>query len=731
MDRLHHLESLVKDLTGKLEQAHAAAKSPPAASPNSPGSSTHDHETAYRPNSSPRPPGVQKQFGRLVIQDSNQSRYVGSGFWSWVNDELGELKTQTGNIAAGDSNTSDDEDESSYRTPSTQELGRSPSERHAFMFRHNLNSAMPDLREFHPLPSQIPFLLEVYAENVNIMARTLHMPTVSKMIRDLRGDMTKLTPANEALLFAIYYAAVTSMEEADVTMNFGSTKAELNLKYRVGLEQALAKADFLSVPDLALVQAFAIFLLLLRRHDSPRFVWMMTGIAIRMAIALGLHRDGSHFPHLTPYEIEIRRRAWYTLIVIDVRASEDQGSDFGIAVGSFDTKLPLNINDADFGPDTKEPIQDVDGLTEMSLPRVTLQTSLISKQMVASSGTISVEEQINYVEEMYRVLESNYLIYFTEPDRDSNVLYWASIAIIRIVMAKMTLLVFLPVLFSKGDHLPDETRDKLLIAAIEVAEYNHALNSSSECRQWRWIFQTYTHWHSIVFILIEVARRQWSPIAERAWAALHSVHLIPPQSHMNKNLRMWLPLRKLKAKAAKHRDAEISRLKSDPQATRQLEIEDRGRLQPSSPGPFPAGSDSTELFFDKWRQLISPPETFRQGLTPCQPFGAPFDPMSGDIQDGTAAPGFETSINPALAGGHTIQAGQMAASALPSDQFDQLTDSDITPWLWSEETFGNPAMESLDINMDLDSSDVDWYNWVESAKTMESDILPKGSGSHG
>lgn len=659
--------------------------------------------------------------------------------------QLGDLKKETGDIVAENSDTDDDEYESSQKTPSTQELGRSPSERHAFMFQHNLNPTSTDLREFHPLPSQIPFLLETYSDNVNVMAKTLHMPTVKKMIRDLRGDMSKLTPANEALMFAIYYAAVTSMEEEDIVMNFGSTKVDLNLKYRVGLEHALAKADFLSVPDIALVQAFAIFIFLLRRHDSPRFVWMMTGIAIRMGIALGLHRDGSHFPNLTPFEIEMRRRAWYTLIVIDIRASEDQGSDFGIAVGSFDTKLPLNIDDAAFGPETKEPLQDREALTEMSLPRVTLQIGLISRQMVVGASTLSVEEQINNVDEMYRLLQNGYLRYFTDANRDSDVMYWASIAIIRIVMGKMTLLVFLPVLFSSSDHLPGETRDKLLIAAIEVAEYNHVLNSAQECRQWRWIFQTYTHWHSIVYILIEVSRRPWSPISERAWVALHSVHLIPTQSHMSKNIRMWLPLRKLKAKASQHRDAEISRLRNDPQATQTLEREDRGKAQPSSPGPFPAGCDSVELFFEKWQRLVARPNyaTGEQGnFDPLvsaslpQNNGFNFNPVSSfetppaGGQSCQTSSGFEASIQPVVTADQPSQTENLVSSGLPANNFDQFHNSNIIPWLWSEESFGTPDIGSFDVNMELDSSDVDWYNWVESAKTLEGDILPKGPGPH-
>jgi hypothetical protein len=119
---------------------------------------------------------------------------------------------------AGDEYDSSEDEDSPGKTPSTQELDRSPSDRHAFLFRHNLSSPVPNIREYHPLPSQIPFLLNVYSENVNRIIQMVHVPTVNKMVRDLRGsDLTALTPANEALIFAIYYAAITSMEDDDVS----------------------------------------------------------------------------------------------------------------------------------------------------------------------------------------------------------------------------------------------------------------------------------------------------------------------------------------------------------------------------------------------------------------------------------------------------------------------------------------------------------------------------------
>ena len=109
--------------------------------------------------------------------------------------------------------------------------------------------------------------------------------------------------------------------------NFGEAKLDLLLRYRRGLETAFAKADFLNSPNTTLLQAFALFLFLVRCYDSPRYVWMQTGLLVRMAHYVGLQRDGAQFNHLSPYEIEMRRRVWWAVILLDVRASEDQGTD--------------------------------------------------------------------------------------------------------------------------------------------------------------------------------------------------------------------------------------------------------------------------------------------------------------------------------------------------------------------------------------------------------------------
>ena len=566
--------------------------------------------------------------------------------------------------------------------------------------------------------------------------------------------------------------AVLTYSCVQIMTNFGCTKTDLNLKYRLGLERALAKADFLNVPDLVLVQAFTIFLWLVRRHDSPRFVWMMTGLVIRMGQALGFHRDGAHFEHLTPYEIEMRRRVWWALCMLDVRASEDQGTDYTIARGSFDTKLPMNINDADIEPGTTHMPTGRDGITDMTFSLVSFEMCEVTRQMMAQNakeGAPDLEKQCRLLSEIYQILDRRYLQYSVE---SGNIAYWVGVIVARLVMAKMTLLIYLPILFSSpSEHFSNKIKTKLLVAAIETAEYNHALNAEQACRHWRWAYQTYVHWHAVVYILIEISRRPWSPIVERAWVALHSQWLIPAQSHMDRNLRIWVPLRKLTAKARKHRDAELERLRRDPQAAELLDMEDEGIPVPASPGLFPTGSNAVKLFRERWRQLLAmPEEPWRENQTHGQsgpgvsspsarstyttqpstssvsacnagsfgsnPTFAPPYPVASGLQTSqnllmNTSPDLQSTIKTSAPGDiATRQTVGPSYNAVPAVSTTWSMGPSFVPWLWADvdpsvDMFANVDVDAVDVNMDL-GGEVDWYNWVESAKGMEWDTVPSG-----
>ena len=769
LDRLRQLEALVRDLSaGNAPGTSAAPVSntytqPPVQPPAQPPASSTSR--AQQPHEAAVPIG--ERFGRLILDDdtSKRSRYVSSGFWSTINDELDAVRRDTNSRAAavpgrggmgGYSDEEDDDDSDgvlsdndgeheavggpvppgsagasrsatavqtpsgiSGRTAVPEAAHRSVADCNAFFFGHNLQPPLGNAADYRPLPSQIPFLFQVYVVNVNMLSQIVHVPTINKIIEGLVGGTTndiekhrlagidaaisnvtnnnadettgkepvfELTPATEALMFAIYYAAVISMEEEDVVKNFGMPGAELSLKYRIGLELSLASADFLNTSDLEIVQALVIFLMLCRRYDSPRFVWMMTGLVIRMALALGLHRDGSNFGNsLSPYEVELRRRVWCAVCALDVRSSEDQGTDLTIMPSSYDTRFPLSINDSDIEPGSKETPRERDELTDMTYALLNFEVTGLAQRMMASAKQASVpngaagapstssgeqflQEQNRMLEEVHRKLESRYLRH--SPDT-SSVIYWTSVTITRLFMAKMTLILNLPRLLqvdksSSALSLADEDlRTRLLSSAIDVAEYNDALKTEKACRRWRWLCETYTQWHTIAFLLMETGRRPWDPAVERAWAALHGAHLIPAppkkkskeskepnkepasqawtqssraasisansaggasnsNSNSNKSNKsnktsatstsktstasensqfFWLPLRRLMARARRHRASELARLRADTKAARDLEIAydlavADGRSRPSS---NPAAVDA---FRDRWRRLV-------------------------------------------------------------------------------------------------------------------------------
>ena len=546
-------------------------------------------------------------------------------------------------------------------------------------------------------------------------------------------------------------------------INFGCSQADLSLKHRLGLEHALAKADFLNAPDIILIQALAIFICLARRRDSPRYVWMMTGLVIRMAQYLGLHRDGGHFGHLTPFEIHMRRRVWWSLCMLDLRTSEDQGTDLAVAQGSFDTNIPSNINDADIDPETKSMPPERHGVTDMSFVRISAGVTTLMRQMIdpgARQGVAGLEDQNRRLNEIYQKFEQEYLQHAPE---SGNIAYWVASTVARMVMGKMTLIVFLPGLFSpplSPEQVPFEICTKLLVSAIEVAEYNHALNAEQACRHWRWLYQVHTHWHAIVYLLIEVGRRPWSPMIERAWVALHSSWLMPSHAPKDKNPRIWVPLRGLMNKARMHRDAELNRLRADPRAAALREIEDSKLPAPSSPGAIPNGA-SSDFFQDRWRQLVQTPVSGTQssgvstaeGIKPSMhtvytslpitgtiptstegntasnmTFGPTFPNMSdhqtGQISGAGDTSGLGTGIGtgkaPTSGLGNAADPTYNTFPSIGADWSDVGTmGAGLAPWLWVDiEPMVDSNVDSMDANVDLDF-DVNWYEWVKSAGGME------------
>ena len=494
-----------------------------------------------------RQSGLVNKFGHLVV-DEGRSRYVSNNFWTSLSEEVAEMQDIL-------DDPTDEEDD--YPSPDS---GSSTSANHqGFIF--SFSSTLLSLAKFHPPPEQIPTYWNIYKDNVDPVCKLMHIPTLEKTVLRAAQELNHIGKALEALIFSIYYASVTSLSPGDCLVVLGVEKEATLRKYRFAVEQAFSRANFLSTQELIVLQALLLFLTCVRRTDDSRYVWTITGLLIRLAQALGIHRDGIHF-NLSPYETELRRRLWWHICALDVRASEDQGCDPTIVEQSFDTNFPLNINDTDISPSMKEPPEEREGASEMTFDLIRFSVSTAVRRLSyvppgygmcrIKSAKMTLKDKEKMIEDLHQHIEKKYLQHC---DTKNVPLHWVAATVARLVMAKMWLVVHHP--FQRSDAgagLPQETKDRLFNTSIEVVEFARLLETEKTTLKWGWLFRTYIQWHALAFVLSQLCTRTWGPNVDRAWCVIDGV-FDDWGHHLSGNQRgmLWKPLRKLMAKAKTER----------------------------------------------------------------------------------------------------------------------------------------------------------------------------------
>ena len=499
----------------------------------------------------------ENRFGRLVVNEG-KSRYINNSFWASLSNEVEDLKGIL-------NQSSDDEDD--VPSPGTTHV---PGNHQGFVF--GFSSQNINLLSLHPLPGQIQAYWNTYKDRVDPLVKVLHIPTIESTILSASSHLSNLSKGFEALLFAIYYGATTSLNPADCLSQFGEERSVLLSRYRFAIEQALARANFLTTEEIIVLQAFVIFLICLRRNNDARVIWTLTGLVVRIAQTIGVHRDGSHFG-LTPFEVEMRRRLWWQVCILDTRASEDHGCDPTIIEQAFDTKMPLNINDVDISPDMKEFPPERQGCTDISFCLIRFEVANTFRRINYIPpgapracnefyANVTLQDKEKWITECHQRLEERYLKHC-----DMSVpIFWVTATVARLMMSKMWLMVYHP--FQRQDggaSLPSETKEKLFITSLENIEYSILLETEARTMKWGWLFKTYMQWHALAFILSELCWRTNGDLAERAWTAVEKTRDGRWGMRMPEDIRaghLWRPLKKLyrKAKEARQRGVQEAAL---------------------------------------------------------------------------------------------------------------------------------------------------------------------------
>ncbi|KAJ5371410.1 C6 transcription factor [Penicillium cataractarum] len=545
------LVSKVKSLEQKVRELEDERNSPQS----DPG--VHEEPSSIESNARPsvartqqasRPPVLARdelegRFGKLVVEEGS-SRYVSHEALASFRTEYGKISTQSKPGASASSEPHD---------------LRSSEGNNSNSFLFGYRALAHSLRDLYPTPLASQALWAAYEKNVAPLILILHKPTIRNLVRKAATNGEFLDATSDALVFAVYFAAVMSMKPDECQVQLGVDRQYAIQHYRFAAEQALSRADFLHARCLSVLQAAVLFLIVAWRCDDVRFVWAMTALVYRLAQGLGLHRDGEKLG-LGPFETEIRRRLWWYIYLLDSQTSEHQAMSPQIYEGTYDTEFPLNINDDDLSPEATDRFKGRDGFTEMTFCLIRCEINVRYRRILKGSmpglgpTRRSVEDITHALTDMSTFIENKRLQLC-----DLSVpIQWVAATVTRIALARSWLVAHLSLIGSDdlSSDLWQQRRELLFQTAIEVLEFTHLLESSDETAHWSWMFEMYRQWHAFAFVLSELCVRP-SQETDRAWMIANLMFQRWQQDGPPQGWVLWKPLSRLMQRVTVKRAGEI------------------------------------------------------------------------------------------------------------------------------------------------------------------------------
>ncbi|KAI1169572.1 fungal-specific transcription factor domain-containing protein [Nemania sp. FL0916] len=414
---------------------------------------------------------------------------------------------------------------------------------HADGFPFAVGGQPQSVTDLHPPGVQIFQLWQFYLDNVNPLLKLTHTPTLQVQIIEASANLTRVSKSLEALMFAIYLMAITSLNDDEVEQTFAESKSVLLSKYQHGTQQALFNAGFMRMPDLTILQAFLLYCVSVlasvqsssypnqyqigvRQNTDPRSLFCLTGMGVRLAQRLGLQRDGAEFG-FSPFEVEERRRLWWNMAGFDRRIGEMCGSTITAISTGGNCKLPLNINDADLNTHAKDQPPPHTGATEMifALTRLEFAKAPGGDKMKAQLSAANPQAVTNladhrlssYLDQYAHYMEETYLK-FCDPKIP---IHYMTLLMTRASICKMRVHSgFFRRAIMAPSPLSATESEALVVEAIRMIEYDSMVQAHERLKGFLWYTKMHFPFPAYVCLLTELIHRTTGDLCERAWETI-------------------------------------------------------------------------------------------------------------------------------------------------------------------------------------------------------------------
>lgn len=381
------------------------------------------------------------------------------------------------------------------------------------------------LINFLPAKGAGDVLIRKYYENVHFPVRVVHWPSFQLHYDNFwTAVLAGLEPPawQQSLVLATLFSAVASMPEGDVAAIFARPKSTVLGNFQTGTEVALSKASFLRATKFETLQALVIYLIPMCRDQISRAHSVIVGMAIRLAECMGLHRDPQDVYGLGPVECHVRRIAWFQLCTLDFRTCETQGPRPGIKREDYDTRFPMNINDADLM--RANPQEAKHQWTDMTVSRIRfecleMQRIIWFDRIRLEKKKISLTHLLGKVESFRRAMEFKYNNTF---DLDVPIQKYAHL-LMTLLIQRMYVMVLHRYLNNANNVVPERLVQLTVQSALKACESAIEMERLPLLEKWKWFGGAHQQWHMAFLLLTIVYNEPHLRDADRVWNVLDYV----------------------------------------------------------------------------------------------------------------------------------------------------------------------------------------------------------------
>ncbi|TKA72763.1 hypothetical protein B0A55_06840 [Friedmanniomyces simplex] len=596
-ERLEHYENLLRqhgiiDQSGEASKLDNVGVKRPSPSDSTPSNATNPLSFG---NVTAGDPAGSSRTGKLLA-GRGKSRYIDSTLWRNL-EELGP--------------SSDEEEEE------VQGQGQHGAAYHVRSSADPLTASMfasgapgQSLLDLHPTYDAAMKCWRVYLSHVEPLTKLFHVPTATATVQRAAANPSSATKPIECLLFAIYHFATVAMTDEECQQSLGQDRAVLQCRYHAAVTQAFLNAAFLRTTDIIVVQAFVMFLLSIRNKYDPHTFWILTGVGVRLAQRIGLHRDGEDLG-LKPFDVQVRRRLFWQLLPLDGMAAQLSGTGIALPFDSWDTKQPLNLDDEDIHPDMPEAPAERVGATDMLFCLLRTEMGKFHQKLKPFLGNwgrlwelgdlSAIGEMEAAIQEMETGFETKYMRY-CDPVIP---VHFLALLLGRGAPQNARLRLRLPRVRACEDVDENELRD-LWRLAMRMFDYDskHVRRTNPELKKFSWHLQAIFQWDCLIWVLNEIRRGSPAIIdPQEAWARIERMYTCHPQ-FLAPGRALHAAIRKLTMKAWDGQPAGW-RQNGEPEFIRGLKAA-LAKRQPNSAG----GSAATPLSANPWppqETALNPP----------------------------------------------------------------------------------------------------------------------------